>query len=96
MRNFWVILVKKPQEGFLDGLRFSERRKNICSSFFTQKFYIKSFFQMQSYTTVVLLKFNVSKLHTSKAALFTKLNKSFLIRTILKHGPGSKKLYPQQ
>ena len=45
---------------------------------------------------VVLLKFSSSKLNTSKATLFTWLNKSFLSRTILTSGPGSKKHYPQQ
>ena len=45
---------------------------------------------------VVLLKFSSSKLNTSKATLFTWLNKSFLSITILTSGPGSKKHYPQQ
>ena len=40
-----MILVKKAQEGFLDGFGIF-CKKRFSSSFFTQKFYIKLFFQM--------------------------------------------------
>ena len=38
---------------------------------------------------MVLLKFNFSKMNTSKATLSTQLNKSFLIRAILSSGQGA-------
>ena len=46
-------------------LGFSERRKSFSSSFSTQKFYIKLFFQMQSTFSVSsdLLSFNCRRYH---------------------------------
>ena len=95
-------------------LGFLERRKFFCSSFFTQKFYIKLFFPnvIIIFSQTDILSFNIttmshaqhcsgftdsdfSKLNTFIAVLFTQLNRSFLIRTVLRHGPGSKKFYPQ-
>ena len=48
------------------------------------------------HTTVVLLKFNFSKLYTSKATLFTWLNKSFWIRAVLIGSSRSNEHYNQQ